>query len=125
MTNSVFSYEDFVISTDRKEVLFNFTILKDDERHSFTEKYRFDIALVDCQETYRLLRALHMASGISYYKIFVSQEIEHPYAMSTREADFWNTVFRKRSWGIFTGQQTTADRTGVVWSPRRSGHKKH
>ncbi len=95
MVNSVFSYDEFVISADKKEVSFYFTITKDSERHSFTETFRFDTALIDCLETYRLLRALHLASGISYYKIFVSQEIEHPYAMSTREADFWNTVFRK------------------------------
>ena len=41
-----------------------------------------------------LLKALHLACGISYYKILFSDELEHPYAMSTKEAVFWNSVFK-------------------------------
>lgn len=93
MNDSVFTYDKFDVSHDRKEVKLFFTSNKQGESFSFCEVFRFAVNLPDTLETYRLLRALHIATGISYYKLFVNSEIEHPYAMSTRECSFWNTVF--------------------------------
>lgn len=94
MNNSLFSYGQHKISSDRKVVDFAFTLHHNDQTYTFTESYTFPVSLPDCLETFRLLRALHLIAGISYYKIFVPEEIEHPYAMSTREASFWNEVFK-------------------------------
>lgn len=94
MYESVFEYKHFLLSDNRKEVVFYFSIQKNGESFDLQESYEFDVALPDNLETYRLLRALHLACGISYYKIFVCSDIEHPYAMSTREANFWNTIFK-------------------------------
>lgn len=94
MNDSLFNYDSFQVSTDRKRVDFSFTSHHGGVAHNFTESYDFPLGLPNTLEIYRLLRALHLIAGISYYKIFVNSEIEHPYAMSTREASFWNNVFK-------------------------------
>ena len=93
MTKSVFKYDDFVVSDDKKTVKLNYSLSHNGESFKFTEVYVFAVELLDTAETYQLLRALHLASGISYYKIFVCKNINHPYAMTADEAEFWNTVF--------------------------------
>ena len=41
------------------------------------------------------LRGAHIALGISYYKLSCPAHIEVAYALSEKQADFWNTVYRK------------------------------
>lgn len=57
------------------------------------ETLHFPIAIPDKPAALTLLRALHIALSISYYKTFVPEQISHSYAMPPEEADFWNTVF--------------------------------
>ncbi len=94
MENSLFVYETFRVSDDRKTVDLKYTSNVGLQVYEFTETYVFPVSLPDTLETYRLLRALHIIGGISYYKTFVNTDIEHPYAMSTKEAAFWNTVYK-------------------------------
>ncbi len=86
MENSLFVYETFRVSDDRKTVDLKYTSNVGLQVYEFTETYVFPVSLPDTLETYRLLRALHIIGGISYYKTFVNTDIEHPYAMSTKEA---------------------------------------
>ncbi len=94
MNESIFNYDSFTVSDDRKRVDFTYTSNHGSDKHNFTESYNFGVALPDSLEVFRLLRALHLVAGISYYKTFVNSDIEHPYAMSTREAGFWNNIFK-------------------------------
>ncbi|NDD84925.1 hypothetical protein EBZ38_11740 [bacterium] len=93
MDQSTFVYESYKLHANRLQVDFIYTTIKNSESFSFTETYIFNSKLPECLQTHRLLRMLHIASGISYYKLFFNADIEHPYAMSTKESTFWNSVF--------------------------------
>lgn len=88
-----FSYDSFTVSADRLTVLLRYTLVHNGT-HSLTETFTFGTPLTDCYETNQLLRALHLACGISYYKTFLPPTIRHPYRMDEAEAGFWNSVFR-------------------------------
>lgn len=93
MDQSSFVYDNYTLQNNRTRVDFTYTTHQNGESFTFTETYIFEKPLPECLETHRLLRMLHLASGISYYKLFFNTDIEHPYAMSTKESSFWNTVF--------------------------------
>jgi len=93
MEDSVFVYDTYTLQNNRTRVDLTYTTHNKQESFSFTETYVFEKPLPETLETHRLLRMLHLASGISYYKLFFNTEIEHPYAMSTKESQFWNTIF--------------------------------
>ncbi|MGB2791036.1 MAG: UDP-N-acetylmuramoyl-L-alanine--D-glutamate ligase [Candidatus Moraniibacteriota bacterium] len=42
-----------------------------------------------------VLRGVHIALGVSYYKLSCPEHIEVTYALSKKQADFWNTIYRK------------------------------
>ncbi len=54
------------------------------------ESARADDALRDA-----VLRGVHIALGISYYKLSCPKEIEVSFPLSEKQADFWNVVYRK------------------------------
>ncbi len=89
-----FSYDSFSVSDDRLSVSLMYTVGHDGTLHHLTETFSFSLALPDCYEVDQVLRALHLACGISYYKIFMPPELSQPYAMDESEAAFWNGVFR-------------------------------
>lgn len=43
----------------------------------------------------QLLDSLHLILGISYYKLYCPPKVQIPYKLSTEQADFWTTVYRK------------------------------
>ncbi len=94
MTNDIFTYTDFILSDDRHTVHFNYEVAHDGQQHTLSESLTFPAALIDTPEQAASLRALHLALGVSYYKIFVPPAIEQPYAMDQAEADFWNDIWR-------------------------------
>jgi len=88
-----FTYQTFRVSDDRQTVYFDYALSRGDDSFSFTESLQFPVALPDTTAVARALRALHLALGISYYKLFVPPTIIHPYAMDGDEASFWNMVW--------------------------------
>ncbi|MBX6334169.1 hypothetical protein IRY61_02380 [Candidatus Saccharibacteria bacterium] len=93
MEESLFSYRQFRVGDDRKTVYFDYALRHKGQEHEFAETIEFPVELPDVPELKRALRALHLALGVSYYKIFVPPVIEHPYAMDEAEAGFWNDVW--------------------------------
>lgn len=91
---NIFTYDSYTVDANGHTVHFLYKLEHNGETHSFNETLTFPIALPDTGSIKRALRALHLALGISYYKIFVSPVIAHPYAMGVTEADFWNDVWR-------------------------------
>jgi len=89
-----FTYQQFHIDGDRQTVYFDYLLTHDDENYSFTETLRFPLPLLDTPTQTRSLRALHLALGVSYYKIFTPSSIVYPYRMAADEASFWNDVWR-------------------------------
>jgi hypothetical protein len=94
MNNSFFRYLQFDLSDDRQVVYFRYELHHDNQISALTESLTFPVALSNTAEQLASLRALHLALGISYYKIFLPPRIEHHYAMNEAEADFWNDVWQ-------------------------------
>lgn len=93
MTDSLFLYKNFSLSEDRRVASFYFSITHKGEIHDLVETITFPVELPDRLAVQSALRALHLALGVSYYKIFVCSTISHPYQMNQEESGFWNTVF--------------------------------
>ncbi len=95
METSVFSYRNFLLNDNRTTVsLFYSTTTSGGEQFDLCESFTFGQPLPDISETWALLRALHLACGVSYYKTFFNPVIAQPYEFDQDEADFWNSVFR-------------------------------
>jgi hypothetical protein len=88
-----FIYRQFRVSADRTTAIFEFTLQHAGQAHDLAETLTFPAPLLDTPAQQRSLRALHVALGISYYKLFVPPVIVQPYAMDAAEADFWNQVW--------------------------------
>ena len=93
MNADIFHYRQFRVGDDRKTVYFDYALRHKGQEYEFTERIEFPVELPDVPELKRALRALHLALGISYYKIFAPPVIKHSYAMDEAEADFWNEVW--------------------------------
>jgi hypothetical protein len=93
MTEDAFIYKDFVVAEDSQTVNFNYAIRLSTSEYNLTETLKFPVSLKETTSQKASLRALHIALGVSYYKIFVSPIIQHPYDMDQSEADFWNDVW--------------------------------
>ncbi len=73
---------------------FCYEIDRDGKKYNLEETINFSLAIPRCSERESLLRALHIALSMSYYKTFVPPVIEHPYEMTEIEASFWNIVYK-------------------------------
>lgn len=89
-----FIYRTFRLNDDRQLVSFDYSVVHGAQTFEFTETLRFPELLIDTPSQQRSLRALHLALGVSYYKIFTPPSIEQPYQMGEPEAAFWNDVWR-------------------------------
>jgi hypothetical protein len=89
-----FVYDTLRLSKDRRTVGFDYIVKHGQQEYRLTETLEFPVALPDTPEQRRSLRALHLALGVSYYKIFLAPKIIHPYAMDGAEAKFWNNTWR-------------------------------
>lgn len=93
-----FEYLDYSFNTEDKKATFNFRMnFKEKESLNFTETIEFFDEFTDYSEEYlrNVLDNLHIALGLSYYKLYVPSEIVLSKAISKGQADFWNTVFLK------------------------------
>ncbi|HUB94037.1 MAG TPA: hypothetical protein VMB52_06050 [Verrucomicrobiae bacterium] len=109
MKQDEFIYTQFTVHDDRRTITFEYLLHHNDQTHTFSESLTFPTALKDTPEQQRSLRALHLALGISYYKIFVPPVITHPYAMDDAEAVFWNNVWRNGLGEFLYVNQLSAD----------------
>lgn len=88
-----FGYTQFRLSDDRRSASFEYLLRLDGQDYHLRETLEFPVPLLDTPEQRRSLRALHLALGVSYYKIFLQPAVTHPYAMDESEAAFWNEVW--------------------------------
>jgi hypothetical protein len=94
MNSEVLTYTAFTIQADGQTVDFGFTLQHAGENFDFSERLRFPIPLHHSYETESVLQSLHLALGISYYKLFMPPDIRHPYALNESGAAFWNQVWQ-------------------------------
>ncbi len=106
----MFRYDNYRIADDSQSVEFNYSLTHAGENFELTEQLHFPVPITEQRETQQALRGLHLALGISYYKIFIPESIKHPYEMDETEASFWNDVW-KNGLGefLFTNQLTHDD----------------
>lgn len=93
MPDDSFTYTDYAFSNDNKTVEFNYELIHGSKKYSLSEKLTFPTPL-DIAVIHPTLRALHLALGISYYKIFLPPTISYSYDMPKKEAEFWNDVYQ-------------------------------
>lgn len=94
MTGKLFRLTDTRLNEQRTDIEFSYRIETDEQNFDIVEALNFPVRLPDTRETSALIRALHIALSISYYKAFLPPIIEHPYSMTDTEAGFWNGVWR-------------------------------
>ncbi|MCA9328729.1 hypothetical protein KC959_03085 [Candidatus Saccharibacteria bacterium] len=94
MIGTLFVYENVRVSDDRLTISFDYRVDTDEQTFALTETLKLPSPLKQSGTSDRILRALHLALGISYYKTFIPPQIDHAYRMDASEATFWNDVFR-------------------------------
>ncbi len=94
MNGKRFIYKNIRLENNRQKLCFDYSIETDGETYELTEQILLPSPLPENDTTDRILRALHIALGISYYKTFLPSEIKHAYTMDSDEVEFWNTVFK-------------------------------
>ena len=81
-------------SNNRQLAYFCYSLETDEKTFELEETLEFPTPAPETIEAENLLRALHIALSISYYKSFVPPVIQHSYNMTDVEAQFWNTVYK-------------------------------
>ena len=97
--STIFEFSSYKFEPEMKRVNFSYKqefIGK--EPLFFTETIIFpeelNISSINKQLLNKLLEALHIGIGISYYKFYCATKVKTPYFFSKKEADFWNTIYR-------------------------------
>jgi len=80
--------------TGRTRANFHYQVVTDEKTFDIEENIVFPGPVPETPAAEKLLRALHIALATSYYKSFYPPVIEHPYAMTSAEASYWNTVYQ-------------------------------
>jgi len=97
----VFVFGDYQILEDLTGVHFSYRIDRDSKSFSFVERIRFPSSLKDPSlqtntSFLELIRAVHIALGISYWKLYCPKEIRFSsYALTQDQAHFWDVVYTK------------------------------
>jgi hypothetical protein len=94
MQHDSFTYTQFRLSDDRTTAFFDYTLVHNGTEYYLTESLTFPLPLLDTLEQQRSLRAIHLALGVSYYKIFLPATLVQPYAFDAAEAAFWNNIWQ-------------------------------
>ncbi len=93
-----FTFDTFEIAQDSQTLHFTYKItLRDGTEHELTEIIKLPVVIEAPRHRLitKLLQNLHLALGISYYKIFLPPQIIQPYKLDKTAADFWNNVYRE------------------------------
>ncbi len=93
MTEENFSFDRFEINSQRTNIIFKYSYIKNGTYYSLQESLYFPAALPPDNTTNKLLKALHLALGLSYYKTFLQKNLIHPYKLSLNEVAFWNKIY--------------------------------
>lgn len=100
-------------------IRFSYILKQGEKRYSFTETIHLpDLprSLVPEDLLQRVLQSVHLALGISYWKLFCSTEIQiNGYSLTPSQATFWNAVYTKGLGEFFYKNQI--DFRGLVSFP--------
>lgn len=95
--SGIFVIDGFELNNAQK-ALFYYKVIQGDEQVLFTEELVFPEPFPDISDDLvkRLFQNIALVLGISYYKVFCPPEIQlSPFALTHKQADFWNSVYTK------------------------------
>lgn len=95
---NIFSFESYEINRDSKEIKLNYKLKVLNKDYLFTEKLSFpsDLKWRNVPEEIldSALQAVHLASGVSYWKTYCPKKIEiKNSSLSRSQANFWDKVY--------------------------------
>src|SRR3989344_357879 len=93
-----FSFVSYRLEPLSKKIYFDYEIGFDDQEPlKFTEVVTLPEAPHEgsAELLERMLADVHLMLGISYYKLYCPSEIRMSRTLTKRQAEFWNTVYRK------------------------------
>jgi len=97
---TVFEFTSYKFEPLEKRVIFNYkTEFTDENPLHFTESVVLpkipDLKNIPAGLIEKLLQDLHIILGISYYKLYCATKVKISYELTKKEADFWNTIYKK------------------------------
>jgi len=96
---TIFEFTSYNFEPDKKRIFFNYKQeFAGKEPIIFTETITLpedvDLNAAPQQLINKILECLHLVIGVSYYKFYCATRVKNPYAISKREADFWNIIYQ-------------------------------
>ncbi len=96
MKPTIFEFTSYQFEPEKKRAVFRYkTEFSDAEPMLWTESIIFPRVPDTKDIPKKLLESLHLILGISYWKFHCATNVKIPYVLSKKEADFWNTVYKK------------------------------
>ncbi|TSC64257.1 MAG: hypothetical protein G01um1014106_200, partial [Parcubacteria group bacterium Gr01-1014_106] len=95
-----FSFRSVTFAPAARTITFRYAVtLADGTERIFREQLllprSIDVKQIPPELLKRILQELHHVIGISYYKLFFPRVMTLPRALSSIQATFWNTVYRR------------------------------
>jgi UDP-N-acetylmuramoylalanine--D-glutamate ligase len=96
---TVFEFTSYEFEPEEKRISFNYKQeFKGREPIFYTESIVLpeipDVKDVPPELLKKLLESLHLVLGVSYYKFYCATKLKISYALTKKEADFWNLVYK-------------------------------
>lgn len=96
---TIFEFTSYRFEPDKKRIVFNYKQeFNNQEPLVFSETIilpePINTGAVSPQLLDKLLQGLHLAIGTSYYKFYCATKVKTFYALSKKEADFWNIIYK-------------------------------
>jgi UDP-N-acetylmuramoylalanine--D-glutamate ligase len=99
MKTSTFHFTNHAFSREKREVKFFYDVTRGAEKIHFTEVLQLPNISIRKNLPQNILdsilRDLHLAIGLSYYKMFLSQKVVFPYKLTKEQAAFWSRIYRE------------------------------
>jgi len=97
---TIFEFTSYNFEPAKKRILFNYKIIFSPNNFlTFTEKIVLPkiphIENIPQDLCKKILQGVHLALGISYYKLYCSAKIKLRYSLTKEEARFWNLFYEK------------------------------
>ena len=96
---TLLEFVSYIYEPENKRIFFNYrTLFNDQHSISFTETVILPDGVINPIQTElvtKILQCLHIMLGISYYKLYCATKVNTPYLLTKKEAEFWNTVYKK------------------------------
>jgi len=97
--STFFEFTSYKFEPRQKRAVFKYkTNFKDGSSIHFTEIISLPqkpLKQINKKDLKKILESLHIMLGISYYKLYCPTKLKVPYELSKKEANFWNTIYKK------------------------------